>query len=124
MAPEVIRGDVPYGTPVDVFSFGVTLWCLLAGDVYPYSSVYLEPEQVAKRVARNELRPRHLSRLDNEPDLGLLMKLCWAHQPNERPTMTNVLHALVAIREDMNAKGSEAKDIQGQSITAWLFGES
>lgn len=102
MAPEVINCVQPYGTPADVFSFGVLLWCLMSGESYPYEAEFLTPEQVVHAVARGDLRPRRLPRLiDEAPELHDVMQLCWAHDPRERPTMTNVLDSLLAIREDM-----------------------
>ena len=41
-APEIMRGD-PYGTPVDVYSFGVTLFELMAR-AYPDGGIESSPE--------------------------------------------------------------------------------
>lgn len=102
MAPEIYNYEAPYDAKADVFSFGIVLWCLCSGDSYPYESEYITPEQAASSVSRSKLRPRRLSRVDNSnPQLADLMQLCWTQDPRERPTMTNVLDSLLAIRDEI-----------------------
>lgn len=121
MAPEVLQGDVPYTTSVDVFSFGIFLWCLCAADRYPYSSELLTPIQAANLVSFGVLRPRRLQRMKDAPELWNLICLCWAQNAQDRPSMKAVLHTLMAIREDicLNRKQTEENRKLTWSYWAW-----
>ncbi len=120
MAPEVINCTSPYNTSADVYSFGILLWCLLAGETYPFEADFLTPEQAARAVARGTLRPRRLALVDaNCPQVSDLMQLCWAQNPNERPTMTNILDSLLAIREDIVKQNAKEQQQQATSGGSW-----
>eukprot|EP00271_Cylindrocystis_brebissonii_P021928 TRINITY_DN816_c1_g5_i1.p1 TRINITY_DN816_c1_g5~~TRINITY_DN816_c1_g5_i1.p1 ORF type:complete len:761 (-),score=96.42 TRINITY_DN816_c1_g5_i1:1107-3389(-) len=91
MAPEVLEHK-PYGHKVDVYSFGITIWEVLTGEV-PYAG--LTPLQAAigvvQRGLRPELGPAIPSRLAN------LAKRCWEGDANLRPEMCEVLSSLEAM---------------------------
>ena len=60
MAPEVWAASQSYTTKIDVFSFAILAWEVLARK-RAYSNLYLTPEQIAKAVCENDLRcPRPL----------------------------------------------------------------
>lgn len=104
MAPEVYKGDVPYGAAADTFSFGILLWCLVAGQSFPYSEHHITAAQAVKLVASGKLRPRKLKRLEDEPGLMLLMQECWQQNPSLRLKMDAVLDILISIRESVQEK--------------------
>lgn len=104
MAPEVYNAGEPYGLSADVFSFSILLWCLLAGQSYPYTSVHLNAEQSVRLVAAGRLRPRKLARLNEYPEISDLLENCWAQDPAMRPEMQDVLEKLLEIRDDVEEK--------------------
>jgi TPR repeat protein len=93
MAPELLMpiADVDrdiaaggqYGTPVDVYAFAVLLWTLFSGKA-PFSD--LGPVQVSVAVCDRGERPSP-DPADMPQELVVLMKRCWAAQPEQRPTM-------------------------------------
>lgn len=91
MAPEVIRSE-PYGTPADVYSFGVLLFCLVNGEGYPYGEMYLAPAHAAIGVAKQGLRPRISHRIPER--IAQIIIMCWASEPSLRPSMDVVVSML------------------------------
>lgn len=91
MAPEVIRCE-RYGTAVDVYSFGILMYCILTGNEYPYQDHYLTPAQAARGVAKHGLRPK----LNSAVTIGAqkIMEMCWASDAKIRPAMSVVVHML------------------------------
>lgn len=84
MAPEVIRHD-SYSYPVDVYSFGILLWELVARAL-PYAG--LTPVQAAFAVAKSNLRPQ----IPPETSTGLkaLIGKCWHPNPTARPPFRDI----------------------------------
>ncbi|CAK4886466.1 unnamed protein product [Aphanomyces euteiches] len=88
MAPEVL-GNEKYTEKADVFSFGILMWECLTGKC-PYEGM---PQiQAAQRILKNELRPA-IPR-SCPAYLAKLMKTCWAHDPQVRPSFLQILCAL------------------------------
>lgn len=96
MAPEVYNAtnETKYGEPADVYSFGVLLWCLVAAEKYPYTDYYVTAEHAAKKAALNELRPKKLKRLKPGQEIMELIESCWAHDPDSRPKMVEIIEKL------------------------------
>ncbi|CAI5941032.1 unnamed protein product [Closterium sp. NIES-65] len=90
MAPEVMehRG---YDQRADVFSFAITMWEVLTGDL-PYSG--LTPLQAAIGVLQRNLRPPIPPTLP--PPIATLMARCWASDPADRADFSEVLTVLEA----------------------------
>ena len=77
VAPEIFRGE-DYGWQVDVYSFAIVVWEILAGEK-PFRGVSLLdlPDLVARRCQRPDiLLIKVLPR-----DLKLLMAAMWANNP-------------------------------------------
>jgi serine/threonine protein kinase len=111
MAPELFELDDD-GAPLhettpasDVFAFGVTAWCILAGRPTPYSPVDEAGRPIipSKRVPKG-LRP-DLSALPPGLPHGIaqLLQRCWAPDPSARPCMAEV-HAVLEAIEEQDSK--------------------
>ncbi|KAJ4964950.1 hypothetical protein NE237_016799 [Protea cynaroides] len=88
MAPEFLRGE-PSNEKSDVYSFGVILWELVSMQ-QPWNG--LNPAQVVGAVA---FQNRRLVIPSNTcPRLALLMESCWADDPEQRPSFTNIVDSL------------------------------
>jgi len=85
MAPECIT-DRKYSEKTDVWSFGVTLFEIVARD-NPYPG--LDLLQVATRVSKGELAPSLPSTA--HPFFHKLLGLCCAFDPKERLTFADIL---------------------------------
>ena len=107
-APEVLRGEA-YGTPADVYSFGVCLW-ELASYQRPYASAgYESPLQVMAAVAYASAALPALgtvSRVSAEgiPDAVVgLCDSCVSREASERPTFASASEVLGEAVEAMRA---------------------
>lgn len=96
MAPEVLSGQ-GYDEKVDVYSYGICLFELLARRI-PYDTSGLEPVSIAVAVSRGQ-RP-DLSQVpqDCPVDLRFIMKCCWAHRPSGRPGFDIILETLKLVK--------------------------
>ncbi|OHS99760.1 TKL family protein kinase [Tritrichomonas foetus] len=84
MAPEFIVGG-KYNKSVDVYSFGMVLWEMLTRQI-PFSD--LEAAQVIFHVAIMKSRP-FIGDETPEP-LKKLIERCWAQEPEDRPTFSEI----------------------------------
>ncbi|KAK8579737.1 hypothetical protein V6N12_070047 [Hibiscus sabdariffa] len=85
MAPEVLC-DENSNEKSDVYSFGVVLWELMTLQ-QPWKQ--LNPPQVVAAVGFKGKRleiPNNVNRA-----VASLIKLCWAHEPSERPPFSHVI---------------------------------
>lgn len=92
MAPEVVEGK-KYDEKCDVYSYGIILWEVIHGDFNPYGK---KSFQIENQVAKSpNFRPDiNESKVEGETWLISLMKRCWQHDPNLRPTFSEVLKTL------------------------------
>lgn len=85
MAPEIIRNE-PCSEKVDIWSYGVVLWELLACEV-PYKDV--DSSAIIWGVGSNSL---HLPIPTSCPEgFKLLVKQCWSAKPRNRPSFKHIL---------------------------------
>ncbi|XP_023003175.1 serine/threonine-protein kinase HT1-like [Cucurbita maxima] len=88
MAPEMIKHK-PYGRKVDVYSFGLMLWEMVAGAI-PYQD--MTPIQAAFAVVNKNLRPVVSS--DCPLAMRALIEQCWSVNPEKRPDFWQVVKVL------------------------------
>ncbi|KAH8946396.1 hypothetical protein BDL97_12G092300 [Sphagnum fallax] len=88
MAPEVLQHK-PYDHKADVYSFGITMWEVLTGQV-PYGS--MTPLQAAIGVVQRGLRPEIPSHVPER--LARLLQDCWHEDPSQRPEFSDMLVVL------------------------------
>ena len=84
MAPEVASSK-PYGRPVDVYSFAMILYNVMDG----HAPFWLDTPQLAAVKAFKGERPNIPRSWD--ANIAKMMRLCWAHEPRERPSFPAVL---------------------------------
>ncbi|KHJ46253.1 hypothetical protein D918_03301 [Trichuris suis] len=93
MAPEVIKSST-FSKASDVWSYGVLLWELLTGEV-PYKGI--DALAIAYGVAVNKLTLPIPSSCPEE--LSKIMTACWNVDPRRRPTFSQLIDQLAALRE-------------------------
>lgn len=84
MAPENFRGD-PYGKAVDVFSFGVLLWEMLASK---YAFYHLSRADYKQQVVESNFRPSVPRSWP--PCIRDIVPESWAPDPKKRPTFQRI----------------------------------
>ncbi|KAF4318359.1 hypothetical protein BBO99_00006190 [Phytophthora kernoviae] len=104
LAPEVITGDGNYGTPADIYSFGVLLTELDTHEI-PYSSARgangngLSDMAILHQVATANLRPTVSETC--VPALRELVERCLVHDPSMRPAAAIVAYELRKMQKDI-----------------------
>lgn len=90
MAPELLSGKTNMVTEkIDVYSFGIVMWELLTGDE-PYADMHCA--SIIGGIVNNTLRPQ-IPRWC-EPEWKYLMESCWASDPAERPSFSEISQKL------------------------------
>jgi len=94
MAPEVIASS-RYTEKADVYSFGIIMWEIAARKP-PYYGI--DVSEVAHRVVHQNYRPPIKDGDAPYSWIGL-MKRCWQKDSNKRPSFSQIMHELNAIKE-------------------------
>ncbi|KAI3469920.1 hypothetical protein Pfo_026583 [Paulownia fortunei] len=90
MAPELLNGSsTRVSEKVDVFSFGIAMWEILAGEE-PYANMHCGA--IIGGIVNNTLRPPIPEPCD--PEWRKLMEECWSHDPQARPSFTEITNRL------------------------------
>ena len=89
MAPEVLTGDT-YGAPADVYAFGMLVYQLLTLKA-PFQERGINLFKLGELLRKGE-RPSFDSGVADE--WRDLIEKCWAQDPEERPTMEDVVGML------------------------------
>lgn len=93
MAPELIQG-LQYDEKVDVYSFAMVLFELFSGEI-PFASLYgreMNHVRIVYDVVKHCARPL-LPEYIPEP-MKVLISKCWAQDPRERPSFSQILSVL------------------------------
>ncbi|GMI82357.1 hypothetical protein like AT5G58950 [Hibiscus trionum] len=100
MAPEMIKKK-SYGRKVDVYSFGLILWEMVAGTI-PYED--MNPIQVAFAVVNKNLRP--VIPKDCPPPMQALIEQCWSLNPEKRPEFWQIVKVLEQFDSSLDRDGT------------------
>ncbi|XP_015902500.2 serine/threonine/tyrosine-protein kinase HT1 [Ziziphus jujuba] len=100
MAPELIKHK-SYGRKVDVYSFGLILWEMVAGTI-PYED--MNPIQAAFAVVNKNLRPDIPG--DCPPAMRALIEQCWSLQPDKRPEFWQIVKVLEQFESSLAYDGT------------------
>ena len=95
MSPQVIRHE-SYTETADVYSFGIIMWQLITREE-PFAN--LGQIEAAAVVAMEFARP--LFPADTPPPIKDLIERCWAEDPTSRPSVSEILLELNAMRFDL-----------------------
>ncbi|XP_011091394.1 uncharacterized protein LOC105171847 isoform X2 [Sesamum indicum] len=100
MAPELLNGSSSrVSEKVDVFSFGIAMWEIIAGDE-PYANMHCGA--IIGGIVNNTLRPPIPERCDSE--WRKMMEECWSHDPDARPTFTEITNRLQVMSKALQPK--------------------
>ncbi|CAL5344989.1 hypothetical protein CsSME_00032016 [Camellia sinensis var. sinensis] len=100
MAPEMVKRK-SYGRKVDVYSFGLILWELVAGTI-PYED--MTPIQAAFAVVNKNLRPAIPAYC--LPAMRALIEQCWCSQPEKRPEFWQIVKVLEQFESSLARDGT------------------
>ncbi|CAN1329685.1 Probable serine/threonine-protein kinase SIS8 [Linum perenne] len=100
MAPELLSGKNHMVTEkIDVYSFGIVMWELLTGEE-PYADMHCA--SIIGGIVNNTLRPKIPTWCD--PEWKSLMESCWASEPSERPSFSEISRKLRTMAAAVNVK--------------------
>lgn len=103
MAPELLNGSSnKVSEKVDVFSFGIVMWEILTGEE-PYANMHYGA--IIGGIVNNTLRPPIPVSCD--PEWRRLMEQCWAPDPQQRPSFTEIAGRLRAMSMASQIKTSK-----------------
>lgn len=108
MAPEMIKHK-SYNRKVDVYSFGLILWEMVAGTI-PYDD--MNPIQAAFAVVNKNLRP--VIPANCPPAMRALIEQCWSLQAEKRPEFWQVVKVLEQFETSL-ARDGTLNLVQNQS---------
>ncbi|XP_019463447.1 PREDICTED: uncharacterized protein LOC109362248 [Lupinus angustifolius] len=100
MAPELLSGkSTMVSEKIDVYSFGIVMWEVLTGDE-PYANMHCA--SIIGGIVNGSLRPQTPTWCD--PEWKSLMESCWASDPAERPSFSEISKKLRTMAAAMNVK--------------------
>ncbi|XP_022732489.1 uncharacterized protein LOC111286662 [Durio zibethinus] len=100
MAPELLSSKSNMvSEEIDVYSFGIVMWELLTGEE-PYADMHCA--SIIGGIVNNTLRPKTPSWCD--PEWKALMEKCWASDPAERPSFSEISQKLRNMAAAINVK--------------------
>ncbi|KAJ8598921.1 hypothetical protein CTAYLR_009845 [Chrysophaeum taylorii] len=87
MAPELISDNI-FTEKSDVYSYGMLVYEVITRE-RPWDD--LSQAQIVMRAALREERPILPAEIYVPPDIVQLMTMCWAHNPDDRPTFADIV---------------------------------
>jgi serine/threonine protein kinase len=112
MAPEVFSHQKNYSFPCDVYSFAMVVYFLFSG-LRPYFE--FSDGIGAVKFALAKQRPN--LRMVKMPKMRELLSKAWAHEPQERPSVSQVLEEL----EDLDFEVCNAMALKRPSVAAKMY---
>lgn len=106
MAPEMIKRK-PYRRKVDIYSFGLLLWELVAGKI-PYED--MTPIQAAFAVVDKNIRP--VIPGECPPVMQMLIEQCWCEKPEKRPEFWQVVKVLEQLESCVGEDGTLMTNVE------------
>lgn len=101
IAPEVYRaryGTDGYTKQADIYSFGISLYCIMNDYQFPFGDKFLPEEAIEKRMNGENLpRPKNAS----VAFAKVILKACAFNTADRYQNMTNMLNDLIAIRDGL-----------------------
>jgi len=105
MPPELLKNGI-FSTAVDVYSFGILLWELLA-TTRPYDG---RSHGDILMMVINEARRPHIT--DYYPEMyAELIRDCWKQNPQERPKFTDIVKRLKKMLQDLDVEKNLLRDV-------------
>ena len=92
MAPEILANQ-PYSIKADIYSFALVMWEII--EQKPFFEEFRSNAQIEIHVVNHNARPPFSKSFP--PTLKKLISKCWAADPNQRPTTTEILTTLRAL---------------------------
>ena len=92
-APEVLT-DMEYTLSTDIWSYGILMWEMFSGGQMPYSG--MSNAETREAVVKKGFRmpPPHKA----PREIQQLMVECWATEPEDRPTMADIVDYLQEVQ--------------------------
>ena len=125
MAPEVIQSK-DYGLSADVYAYSILFWEVMSNrNAYNYLNLEKHYEMVVTRRKRPNLKqmvPKKLLPMDS--NLHTLVKECWAHKPQDRPSIQKVCEVLfgeiTTAQQEQKAAMDRSKHLRADSLRSRL----
>ena len=123
IAPEIYYaryGSDGYTKQADIYSFGISLYCMMNNYQFPFGDMYLPEEAIERRMKGENLpRPKNAS----VAFAKVILKACAFNTADRYQNMTNMLRDLIAVRdgspmtnEPIRAQGAPAAGIYGAQM--------
>ncbi len=94
MAPEILRQE-RYSDKADIFSFGITIYEIIAWEECYPKTLFKFPWKIADFVMNGNRRPQKMEDSDFE-----LISRCWCESIEQRPLIEFVIQKLEEIKEN------------------------
>ena len=113
IAPEVYRaryGTDGYTKQADIYSFGISLYCIMNDYQFPFGDMCLPEEAIEKRMNGENLpRPKNAS----VAFAKVILKACAFNTADRYQNMTNMLNDLIAVRDGLPVANEPVRNSAG-----------